>query len=168
MFSYIFNRANIYSYIFTSLSVLWCCLSNQGCYFEFYFYQKSLKPPLSTVNKNQVVGEYYRASANTKNNSRYSLWECRLSMCIIDSLYVEKKTQAIVIRLTRRFLGRQMGFIVFIMFIVQFLWWNSLDDYVLELMFVKLWFAFVVCVGVTYTPYPKTLTPFYDLNPDLS
>ena len=51
LFSYIFNRANIFSFtdflpkIFTSPDTLWWCLSNQGCYFEIYFYQKSLNPP---------------------------------------------------------------------------------------------------------------------------
>ena len=32
--------------IFTSPGSLWCCLSTQGCYFELFCHQKSLKPPL--------------------------------------------------------------------------------------------------------------------------
>ena len=44
-------RANLFSFtdflpkIFTSPGSLWCCLSNQGCYFEFYFF-KNLSNPL--------------------------------------------------------------------------------------------------------------------------
>ena len=48
MFTYVFNRADIFSFtdflpkIFTLPGSLWCFLSNQGFYFEFDFYEKSL------------------------------------------------------------------------------------------------------------------------------
>ena len=51
-FSYVFNRPNILSFtdflpqIFTSHGSLRCFQSNQGYYFEFHFYRKSLKTPL--------------------------------------------------------------------------------------------------------------------------
>ena len=59
LFSYIFLRANIFSFtdflvnIFTSQGSLHCSLSNQGYCFEFHLYKKPLKTPLNDTQLNE-------------------------------------------------------------------------------------------------------------------
>ena len=55
LFSYIFKRANIFSFIdflphiFTSQCSFWCWLSNQGYYFEFHFLSKISQNPFNML-----------------------------------------------------------------------------------------------------------------------
>ena len=76
LFSYIFNRANSFSFtgflskIFTSPDSVRCCLSNQRCYFEFNFYQKYLKPPLS--NSSYIMSMHTLLKPLHCRQSRYN------------------------------------------------------------------------------------------------